>query len=98
MRVRGDLNDLVSERSGQEPYKGRRVQIQFQMKAEMCEWMIEDEGEGFDWQSVPDPNDPANLMSMHGRGILLARMNFDEVIYLGRGNQVILRKKLLRPA
>jgi len=36
-------------------------------------------------------------MSLHGRGILLARMNFDEVIYLGRGNQVILRKKLVKP-
>jgi CheY-like chemotaxis protein len=93
-----ELNDLVIERSSQEPYKSRRGQIQFQMNAEMCEWIIVDEGEGFDWQSVPDPNDPANLMSMHGRGILLARMNFDEVIYIGRGNQVILRKKLVKPA
>ncbi|EKD81214.1 MAG: hypothetical protein ACD_39C01906G0001 [uncultured bacterium] len=75
----------------------RRVQIQFQMNAEMCEWVITDEGEGFDWKSVPDPNDPANLMCMHGRGILLARLNFDEVLFLGRGNQVILRKRLIPP-
>jgi CheY-like chemotaxis protein/anti-sigma regulatory factor (Ser/Thr protein kinase) len=92
-----DINDLVNERAAKEPYCNRRVQIQFQMNREMCEWIIADEGEGFDWQSVPDPNDPANLMSLHGRGILLARMNFDEVIYLGRGNQVILRKKLVKP-
>jgi len=89
-----DLHDLIVERGNQEPYKSRSVNIQFQMNAEMCEWVITDEGEGFDWQDVPDPNDPANLMCMHGRGIMLARLNFDEVIYVGRGNQVVLRKKL----
>ncbi|MBU1106423.1 MAG: response regulator [Candidatus Riflebacteria bacterium] len=89
-----DLHDLIVERGNKEPYKSRRVHIQFQMTAEMCEWVITDEGTGFDWRSVPDPNDPANLMSMHGRGIMLARLNFDEVIYIERGNQVILRKRL----
>jgi CheY-like chemotaxis protein len=92
-----DLGDLVAQRTSQEPYRSRRVQIQFQMNAEMCEWVITDEGEGFDWRSVPDPNDPANLMSMHGRGILLARLNFDEVLFLERGNKVVLRKKLIQP-
>lgn len=92
-----DLNDLVVERIAHEPYRSRRVQIEFQMNAELCEWVITDEGEGFDWRSIPDPNDPANLMSMHGRGILLARMNFDEVIFVGPGNQVVLRKKLTQP-
>lgn len=89
-----DLHDLIIERSNQEPYKNRRVHIQFQMTVEMCEWVIADEGEGFDWRSVPDPNDPANLMCMHGRGIMLARLNFDEVIFLESGNRVVLRKRL----
>ncbi len=92
-----DLNDLVAERATREPYRSRRVQIEYQMKAGLCEWLIMDEGEGFDWRSIPDPNDPANLMSMHGRGILLARMNFDEVIFIGSGNQVLLRKRLSQP-
>ncbi|OGK06381.1 MAG: hypothetical protein A2W80_15400 [Candidatus Riflebacteria bacterium GWC2_50_8] len=92
-----DMLDLVAQRMSQEPYGSRRVQIQFQMNAEMCEWVITDEGEGFDWKSVPDPSDPANLMCMHGRGILLARLNFDEVLFMGCGNQVILRKRLVVP-
>jgi len=89
------LLDLVSERMNKEPHKSRRVQIEFQMNAEICEWVIIDEGEGFDWRNVPDANDPDNLMSMHGRGILLARLNFDEVLFVGNGNKVILRKKLI---
>lgn len=74
--------------------KDRCVDIQFQMDGERCEWLITDQGNGFDWQSVPDPNDAANLMSSHGRGIMLTRLNFDEVFYLGKGNQVSLAKYL----
>ncbi|HOY66647.1 MAG TPA: ATP-binding protein [Candidatus Ozemobacteraceae bacterium] len=85
---------LISERMADPSRKERHVDIRFQMDGAQCEWIISDEGAGFDWQSVPDPNDPANLLSTHGRGILLTRLNFDAVSYFGRGNQVSLRKSL----
>lgn len=88
------FNRLISLRMADPICKVRCVDIQFQMDGEKCEWLITDEGNGFDWQSVPDPNDPANLLSSHGRGIMLTRLNFDSVSYLGKGNQVTLRKNL----
>lgn len=89
-----DWKNLVNQRMAEAPFKDRSVLIQFQMDSECCEWTITDEGEGFDWQNVPDPNDPENLLSANGRGIMLARLSFDDLTYLGTGNQVVVRKNL----
>ena len=39
---------------------------------------ISDEGEGFDFESLPDPLAPENLMRTSGRGIFLIRSFMDE--------------------
>src|ERR1035437_5493944 len=39
---------------------------------------IADEGEGFDFQCLPDPLAPENLMRTSGRGIFLIRSFMDE--------------------
>jgi serine/threonine-protein kinase RsbW len=39
---------------------------------------IADEGEGFDFENVPDPLAPENLMRSSGRGIFLIRAFMDE--------------------
>ena len=40
---------------------------------------IADEGEGFDYEDVPDPLAPENLMRTSGRGIFLIRSFMDEL-------------------
>lgn len=75
-------------------YASREVCLEFQLGKECCEWLITDQGPGFDWKSIPDPDDPENLLSSHGRGVMLATMQFDEITYIGKGNQVRLVKKL----
>ena len=39
---------------------------------------IADEGEGFDFDTVPDPLQPENLMRTSGRGLFLIRSFMDE--------------------
>lgn len=39
---------------------------------------VEDEGEGFDFDSLPDPLAPENLMRTSGRGLFLIRSFMDE--------------------
>jgi serine/threonine-protein kinase RsbW len=39
---------------------------------------IADEGEGFEFQNLPDPLSPENLMRTSGRGIFLIRSFMDE--------------------
>jgi CheY-like chemotaxis protein len=85
---------LVEERKQIEPYLDRMILIKFKMDMDFCEWVIIDEGDGFDWENIPDFNDPENIFKSHGRGIMLTRMNFDQVEFLGKGNQVRLRKRI----
>ncbi len=88
------LEKLVEERLNQEPYRSRHIQIDFYLDRERCEWLVSDQGDGFDFNNLPDPNDPENLVKCHGRGIMLARMQFDDCRFIGTGNQVHMIKKL----
>ena len=54
---------------------------------------IEDEGEGFDPESVPDPTSPEFLERPCGRGLMLMRHYMSEIKYEGRGNCVVMRKR-----
>jgi hypothetical protein len=54
---------------------------------------VEDEGEGFNVQDIPDPCDPANLFKSSGRGVLLIYNIMDEVKYNDRGNRLTMVKK-----
>ncbi|MET0753027.1 MAG: ATP-binding protein, partial [Pyrinomonadaceae bacterium] len=54
---------------------------------------IEDEGEGFDVQSIPDPRNPENLFKTSGRGVLFIYNIMDEVKYNERGNRLTMIKK-----
>ncbi len=93
-RGQNGLELLVEERMHVQPYCERRVQIEFRLNRYQCEWLVTDQGAGFDFENLPDPNDPENLIKCHGRGIMLARLQFDECVFLGTGNQVRMIKRL----
>ena len=65
--------------------------------SEAC-FTIEDEGEGFDVATIPDPRDPANLFKSSGRGVLLIYNIMDEVEYNAQGNRVKMVKRPERSA
>ena len=52
---------------------------------------IEDEGNGFDWKSLPALS-PDNLLNYNGRGIFLTKIYYNEVIFNQKGNIVTLKK------
>lgn len=89
-----DWQQLIESRLQNPLYKNRVVNLEFSMNKERCEWLITDQGHGFDWKNIPNPNDPKNLLASHGRGIMLTKFQFDECTYLGSGNQVRLVKYL----
>ena len=53
--------------------------------------VVEDEGEGFDPNSIPDPTTDERLMVESGRGVFLMRAFADEVNYLKGGRCVELK-------
>lgn len=51
---------------------------------------IEDEGEGFDFKSIPDPTTPENLEKATGRGLYLMTHLTDELLFAKNGAKVIM--------
>ncbi len=84
---------LAAHRAQQSPYKERAVTLTARIDRERAEFVVADEGPGFDPTSLPDPTDAANLDRPHGRGIMLMRTFMDDVTYNEAGNQVTLVKK-----
>ena len=63
--------------------------------------IIRDEGDGFDHTVYSNIADPAELFeqistSLHGRGILLTRLQLDEMTFNERGNEVTIFKRASR--
>jgi serine/threonine-protein kinase RsbW len=56
----------------------KKVRFSVAHSAERFTVRIADEGEGFDFESLPDPLAPENLMRTSGRGIFLIRSFMDE--------------------
>jgi anti-sigma regulatory factor (Ser/Thr protein kinase)/ActR/RegA family two-component response regulator len=69
------------------------VRITAELSAKECRFTIEDEGEGFNVQEIPDPCNPENLFKSSGRGVLLIYNIMDEVKYNERGNQLTMVKR-----
>jgi anti-sigma regulatory factor (Ser/Thr protein kinase) len=88
---------LADERSRQPPYRERKVSFTFRLIRTEAEFSIQDEGPGFDWATLPDPTDPANLDRVGGRGLLLIRTFMDEVHFNEKGNRISMVKRRKRP-
>jgi serine/threonine-protein kinase RsbW len=69
------------------------VRIIAEVSRQEARFTIEDEGEGFDVNSIPDPLDPENLFKTSGRGVLFIYNIMDEVKYNDRGNRLTMVKK-----
>ena len=69
------------------------VRITADLSSKEARFTIEDEGEGFDVATIPDPRDPENLFKTSGRGVLLIYNIMDQVEYNERGNRLTMVKR-----
>jgi len=83
---------MIEIRRNQPPYSERRVYCIAQETREKVEYVIEDEGPGFDVSLLPDPTAPENLLEVSGRGVMLICTFMDEVHYSRKGNRVTIVK------
>ncbi|MEJ7849564.1 MAG: ATP-binding protein [Pyrinomonadaceae bacterium] len=72
---------------------GKLIRIVAEVSRQEARFTIEDEGEGFDVNSIPDPLDPQNLFKTSGRGVLFIYNIMDEVKYNDRGNRLTMVKR-----
>lgn len=92
MKFRVGLTEALSNAmlygNGADPSKQVRVEVSVTVMAIVA--TITDEGDGFDYETVPDPTTPENLLKTDGRGLFLMRNLLDEVRFNERGNSVTL--------
>ncbi|MFH0879707.1 MAG: response regulator [Lentisphaerota bacterium] len=87
------MSKIYDARLADPSMAGRKVTVEFNSDGSgFFEWLITDEGTGFDWRAVPTPLEEGRLESPCGRGIFLSRMIFDDVEYKGKGNVVRVTK------
>ena len=82
--------NAIKHGNGYDPDK--TVTVKCHVDGEMVSVAIEDQGEGFDLSSVPDPTDDANLDKPSGRGIMLMHSFLSKVEYSDGGRRVLLEK------
>jgi CheY-like chemotaxis protein len=89
---RDRFEELLFSRSHEEPYCGRLIHCTVTEAPDRVEYVIRDEGQGFDPSCLPDPTIPENLLEVCGRGVMLIRTFMDVVEYNEKGNQLTMTK------
>lgn len=92
--LRLSLEEALSNaiRHGNKQDRDKKVRIHYRINPERIDIYVEDEGEGFNPQVVPDPTAEDNLENPCGRGIMLMRAYMNHVEYNAAGNKVHLVK------
>lgn len=68
--------------------ESKKVTISCQVTENKITFTVSDEGEGFDYNNLPDPTDPENLEKLTGRGVFLMNQLSDVLIFSNGGSTV----------
>lgn len=66
----------------------KKVAVRLEYQTKCLSFMVSDQGEGFDFENLPDPTAPDNLLRIGGRGVFLMRQLADEIRYHDDGRTV----------
>ena len=75
---------------GNQSDSSKLVHLELQLEPGLLRCSIEDEGNGFDFNQLPDPTDPENIEKVGGRGIFLMKHLSDEVKFEEGGKKTVL--------
>lgn len=70
--------------------KAKSVALSLSLEDSNIKFRIKDEGNGFDYETLPDPTAPENIEKIGGRGIFLMKHLSDEVKFKDNGSCVEL--------
>lgn len=88
--------ELLHERRLSRQNKNKKVSISYSFHEDRVRYIIKDCGSGFDFKKMmqQDGDSINRQLLQHGRGILIAKTVFDEILYNETGNEVTLIKNL----
>lgn len=86
--VTESVNNAIIHGNRENPAKC--VSLSMQLAESSVRFTVEDQGDGFDYTSLPDPTSPEMLEKTGGRGIFLMKHLSDEVHFNDDGKSVEL--------
>ncbi len=75
---------------GNKSREDKIVDIHLTSEKEEIVLRVQDEGDGFDYENIPDPTAPENLEKINGRGVFLMQRLSDKIEFFERGRIVQL--------
>ncbi|MDB5158514.1 MAG: ATP-binding protein [Mucilaginibacter sp.] len=90
------LNEAVTNAivHGNKLNPAKLVIVNVEVDPKRATWTITDEGDGFDYNHLPDPTAEENLESLTGRGVFIIKHLADQCVFNTKGNEVELLFKL----
>ena len=79
---------------GNKEDKNKKVRLGLKQNKKSVRFIVEDEGMGFDHNTLPDPTNPKNLEKVKGRGIFLIKSLSDKTTFKQNGRVVEMLFKL----
>ena len=79
---------------GNKEDKNKKVRLGLKQNKKSVRFIVEDEGMGFDHNTLPDPTNPKNLEKVKGRGIFLIKSLSDKTTFKQNGRIVEMLFKL----
>lgn len=74
--------------------ENKKVIVNAEVDSKRVIWTITDEGEGFDYDHLPDPTAEENLENLTGRGVFIVKQLADQCVFNTKGNEVELHFKI----
>lgn len=66
----------------------KNVFVKLKKGKDKIAFLVSDEGPGFNFDDLPDPTAPENLLKIGGRGVFLMRQLSDDVLFYENGSTV----------
>ena len=73
--------------------RNKVVKVNVTADGNILDITVIDQGEGFDYKSLPDPTDEKYIENLHGRGVFIMRSLADSIEYNESGNEVKMHFK-----
>jgi len=84
------IYELIIQRCADPEISGRKVILEWDVDDERCRFSITDDGNGFDVVKFREKLKEDSNDRLHGRGIMMAQMVADKLLYSKKGNQVVI--------
>ncbi len=86
------VNNAIQHGNKANPNKN--IDISYLSNKDHLRFSVKDEGEGFNFSTLPDPTNPENIEKPNGRGVFLMKHLADKVEFEDNGSKVVLDFKI----